>query len=353
MFALSQPETALAVQALRAAARIGEKVKQHLSLYQMAKADLSPVTVADYAIQACVAQMLHAAFPGDQLVAEERAEALRAPGAEAIRQAVARFVAEEVPGAGEDQVCAWIDRGAAEPGERFWVLDPVDGTKGYVRGGQYAIALALVERGQVVLGALACPGLAPDCRQEGAGGALLVARRGEGAWAAPLADGSRGFDPLRVSPCSSPENIRILRSYESSHTNEQDIDNIAGRLGVRAAPVLMDSQAKYAVLAAGGAELLLRLLSPKQPDYRERIWDQAAGAIIIEEAGGRVTDLVGKPLDFGQGRLLENNRGIVATNGTLHDRALQAVSSICGGSGHVSVTERIESWQMPPQSDQS
>ena len=84
----------------------------------------------------------------------------------------------------------------------------------------------------------------------------------------------------------------------------------------------MDSQAKYAVLAAGDGDVLLRLISPSRPDYREKIWDQAAGSIVIEEAGGRITDLDGKPLDFSHGRTLAKNRGILATNGHLHDAVL-------------------------------
>jgi 3'(2'), 5'-bisphosphate nucleotidase len=90
----------------------------------------------------------------------------------------------------------------------------------------------------------------------------------------------------------------------------------------------MDSQAKYAVLAAGGAEILLRLLSERQPSYREKIWDQAAGSIILEEAGGQISDLDGKPLDFTTGRALNNNRGILASNGRLHDAALEALQKV-------------------------
>jgi 3'-phosphoadenosine 5'-phosphosulfate (PAPS) 3'-phosphatase len=90
----------------------------------------------------------------------------------------------------------------------------------------------------------------------------------------------------------------------------------------------MDSQAKYAVLAAGEGDVLLRLLSPSRPDYREKIWDQAAGSIVILEAGGRITDLDGKALDFSHGRTLAHNRGILATNGHLHDAVLAALRSI-------------------------
>jgi 3'(2'), 5'-bisphosphate nucleotidase len=73
---------------------------------------------------------------------------------------------------------------------------------------------------------------------------------------------------------------------------------------------------------------LLRLLSPDQPDYKEKIWDQAAGSIILEEAGGKITDLDGKPLDFTCGRSLTHNRGILASNKALHSAALQTLLEI-------------------------
>jgi 3'(2'), 5'-bisphosphate nucleotidase len=103
---------------------------------------------------------------------------------------------------------------------------------------------------------------------------------------------------------------------------------LAASLGVRAAPVGLDSQAKYAVLAGGHGDVLLRLLSPKKPDYRECIWDQAAGSLIVEEAGGRVTDLDGRPLDFSRGTRLEANRGLCATNGALHEAMLSALAAM-------------------------
>ena len=90
----------------------------------------------------------------------------------------------------------------------------------------------------------------------------------------------------------------------------------------------MDSQAKYAVLAAGEGDVLLRLLSASRPDYREKIWDQAAGSIVIKEAGGRITDLDGSALDFTHGRTLAKNRGILATNGHLHDAVLAGLRAI-------------------------
>ena len=88
----------------------------------------------------------------------------------------------------------------------------------------------------------------------------------------------------------------------------------------------MDSQAKYGVVARGEAEIYLRM--PTRADYREKIWDHAAGALIVEEAGGTVTDVAGRPLEFHHGRELAANRGVIVTNGRLHARVLEALDQL-------------------------
>ncbi|MCY4262785.1 MAG: hypothetical protein OXC97_05670 [Candidatus Dadabacteria bacterium] len=90
----------------------------------------------------------------------------------------------------------------------------------------------------------------------------------------------------------------------------------------------MDSQCKYAVLARGDASIYFR--PPPRKDYRENIWDHAAGYIIVREAGGTVTDSSGKSLDFSLGRQLRQNRGILATNGAIHDAVVWAVKKASG-----------------------
>jgi 3'(2'), 5'-bisphosphate nucleotidase len=100
---------------------------------------------------------------------------------------------------------------------------------------------------------------------------------------------------------------------------------VRGYVSDRQETVRIDSQVKYAVLARGEAEVYLRLPSPKTPDYREKIWDHAAGSLIVEEAGGNVSDMNGVPLHFGCGRLLSDNAGVVATNGGLHQRVMEGV----------------------------
>ena len=171
----------------------------------------------------------------------------------------------------------------------------------------------------------------PTTDEKTAVGSLLLARRGAGAKIACLLGEEsvcRTFSKLHVSDQSETHAIRLLRSVESGHTNVGQIDQLADRLGIDVPPVRMDSQAKYAVLAAGAGEAYFRLLSSKQPNYKEKIWDHAAGALILAEAGGKITDLDGKPLDFSHGRTLQANRGICATNGLVHDAVLHALRDV-------------------------
>jgi 3'(2'), 5'-bisphosphate nucleotidase len=125
----------------------------------------------------------------------------------------------------------------------------------------------------------------------------------------------------------------MTESFESAHSDHASHQRIAERLRIAESPFRMDSQAKYSVLARGEASIYLRLPSPQTPDYREKIWDHAAGSIIIEEAGGKVTDAYGRSLDFSQGRRLEKNQGVVATNGLLHEAVLEAIKAEIGRQG--------------------
>jgi 3'(2'), 5'-bisphosphate nucleotidase len=329
MFSLESPETCFAVRAVRQASLLVRQVQAELVSPALTKDDRSPVTVADFASQALVGRLLDESFPHDPLVGEEDAAALRRPDEATNLDLVTRFAASRLPGASPDLVLDWIDRGCGEPGSRFWTLDPIDGTKGFLRGDQYAVALALIVEGKVQVAALGCPNLDAGCRPDPGGpGALAFAVRGAGVCVTSLAGEDEPLIRLQVSPTSNPSQARLLRSLESVHTNVSQVDLFARQLGMAAEPVRMDSQAKYLLLAAGRGELYLRLLSPRQPDYREKIWDQAAGSLIVEQAGGQVSDLDGRPLDFGAGRTLARNRGLLASNRLLHPAALAALKAV-------------------------
>ncbi|RPI31239.1 MAG: 3'(2'),5'-bisphosphate nucleotidase [Chloroflexota bacterium] len=328
MIDLKKPEIQFALDAVRQASLLVRQVQLEMVTANLTKVDSSPVTVADFASQALVAHLLDAAFPEDPLVAEEDAHSLRASNQQDLLARVTGYVGRFRPDANPEAVCDWIDRGQAQPASRFWTLDPIDGTKGYLRGDQYAIALALVEDGQVQIGVLGCPNLSDGYRPDFEGpGSLVIAARGEGSWTTSLAQ-AHDFDRLHVSDRSISSLARMLRSFESGHTNVDQIDRLAEVMGVQVQPIRMDSQAKYAILAAGKGDVLLRLLSPDRPDYREKIWDQAAGSLVVEEAGGQVTDIRGKALDFSAGKELVNNQGVVATNCFLHPAVLSALNTV-------------------------
>jgi 3'(2'), 5'-bisphosphate nucleotidase len=319
-----------AIAAVREAALLVRRVQKEMVTSAIKKEDKSPVTVADFAAQALVSKRLLETFPEMGFVGEESAVWLGSEaGAETLEQ-ITHFVRSFEPAATTHDVCQWIERGAAEPTGEFWTLDPVDGTKGFLRGDQYAVALGFIRDGQVRVGSLGCPELGAGVRPDKGGlGTVVVARRGSGCFASSLSDDRAEWTKLAVSPEANVTKARLLRSVEKGHTNVGGIGALVEALGITADPVPMDSQAKYAVLAAGGGEVNLRLISASAPDYREKIWDQAAGMICVEEAGGLVTDLYGKLLDFSLGRTLAKNRGVLATNGKkLHDALLVGLQRI-------------------------
>jgi 3'(2'), 5'-bisphosphate nucleotidase len=321
-----------AVAAVISAGRLCREVsREALSGGVAAKADRSPVTVADFGVQAVISHRLAAAAPGIPLVGEEDAGALRGPELAGVRSRVVVQVRREAPELDEAGVLAAIDRGGHPGGAAgvYWALDPIDGTKGFLRGDQYAVALALIEDGRVSLGVLGCPNLPWDAaRPEGPAGCLFVARRGHGAWWRALDEDGEPH-PIRVDTVADPAAAVFCESVESGHTAHGRAAAIAARLGVTAPPHRIDSQCKYAAIARGDASIYLRL--PTSATYQEKIWDHAAGSILVEEAGGTVTDVAGRPLDFSQGRTLRHNRGVVATNGRFHQAVVDAVQAVGAG----------------------
>lgn len=328
-FEFEEPRVRFALDVVEAGCGLARRIQDELSVSSIEKDDRSPVTVADFAIQALVGHRLYETFPGEMLVGEESADLLRRQGNDRLIELITSFLEDVESDVKGEEVLRWIDRGQGKPVEGFWVVDPIDGTKGFLRDAQYVVALAYVKEGRVELGALGCPRLELTLERGAVNtrasqqGCLVVAVRGRGAWMRIL--GEETFKPLTVSTVSDPAEAVVVRSVESGHTNVGRLERLMDFLGTRRQPLPMDSQAKYALLAAGQADLLLRLLSPGRPDYREKIWDQAPGAIVVEEAGGRITDLDGAPLDFTAGRKLIRNRGILASNARLHDAILEAL----------------------------
>ena len=322
----NSPEVVTGIHVVIKASSLCQKVRMDLvGGTSILKSDRSPVTLADYGSQAIICKLIRERFPHDTIVAEENSEELRRPDRSRILDQVKDYVNIFVPTSSPEEVCSWIDFSSSITTERFWALDPIDGTKGFLRGDQYAIALALVEEGAVQLGILACPNLYVDVKQPfREKGCLFVAFKNKGSVQMDL--NGTNQRAIRVSSVENPSEAIITESVESDHANHLAHQRLAERLRITQPSVKMDSQAKYGILARGEVTLYLRVPSPSEIGYRENIWDHAAGTIIAEEAGGKVTDVLGKPLDFSRGVKMVTNRGVVVSNGTVHDVVLKALT---------------------------
>jgi HAL2 family 3'(2'),5'-bisphosphate nucleotidase len=322
---LFEKELAAAINAVQKASRICKTISQASSpISSVKKEDHSPVSVADLASQALITLTLREYFPEDPIVGEEEAKTIKQH--KHLGNNVLELIQKETNALNLESLLEIVDYGSKsfDSNKRFWTVDPIDGTKGFLRREQFAVALALLEQGEVVLGVLGCPNMTISNTEPHPRGALLYAVKGQGTFIMPL----NGQHPEKVfvDSITKVSMARFCESVEKKHAAHDQHKKIADALGITAAPCRMDSQVKYAALARGDASIYLRL--PREKDYKEKIWDHAAGSIIVEEAGGKVTDFKGIPLQFNLGKKLEKNIGILATNAHLHTQVLDAIAGV-------------------------
>ncbi|KAL8736822.1 MAG: hypothetical protein Q9166_000188 [cf. Caloplaca sp. 2 TL-2023] len=339
-------ELDVALLAVQRATLLTQNVFHNNAKGTLSKDDHSPVTVGDFGAQALIISALRHSFPNDEIVGEEEASSLR--DNKSLTDQIFALVKESklddatsesrLGGRIKDleAMLTAIDAGNSSGGSkgRIWALDPVDGTKGFLRGGQYAVCLALIEDGDVKVGVLGCPNLpiddaAPISADVGGPrkGVLFAATQGGGATSRPLATGALvQAKKISMKEVQDITQATFCESVEAAHSSHGDQADIAKRLGITKESVRMDSQAKYGSIARGAGDLYLRL--PVRKDYEEKIWDHAAGDLIVREAGGEVTDAEGKRLDFSIGRTLKNNKGVVAAPKGVHGMVLEAVKEV-------------------------
>ncbi|KAI1443829.1 3',5'-bisphosphate nucleotidase [Annulohypoxylon stygium] len=343
-------ELEVAQLAVQRASILTKRVFHEKAKGTVSKDDKSPVTIGDFGAQALIISALKANFPDDEIIAEEEAAQLRQDSN--LRQTIWDLVkttqlsdpeAESLLGGeidDEESMLTMIDYGNSKGGAkgRIWAIDPIDGTKGFLRGGQYAVCLALMVDGDVKVGVLGCPNLPIDDSAPLTGsmetgqtdegrGVLFSAVLGEGATSRPLTTGSlikeKSISMKTIADISA---ATFCESVEAGHSSHGDQAEIAQLLGITNPSVRMDSQAKYASIARGAGDIYLRL--PVKATYQEKIWDHAAGDLIVREAGGAVTDIHGKRLDFGVGRTLANNKGVVAAPAATQPQVLKVVQEV-------------------------
>ncbi|KDN36782.1 putative MET22-protein ser/thr phosphatase [Tilletiaria anomala UBC 951] len=356
-------ERSIAIRAVLRASQLTSSVFDKLisASDSLTKSDKSPVTVGDFGAQAVVNSILATHFPDDPIVGEEDSSDLKTEEGKSIKEQVCRLAREALKGAAtncpglsgqgvqkqeeedltEEKLLAAIDRGNHEGGAigRMWALDPIDGTKGFLRGGQYAVCLAFIVDGVVQVGVMGCPNLPispADPKPSGDKerdaqvdksklGTVYVAVRGQGAFQRTLHDETETRISMRSLSASKLSQASFCESVESGHSSHGTNARIAELLGIKNKSVRMDSQAKYASIARGDGDIYLRL-PVGDGSYQEKIWDHASGLLLVEEAGGKVTDLRGQALNFGAGRTLRDNKGVVAAHWDVHGQVIEAVS---------------------------
>ena len=298
------------------------------------------VTIADFAIQALLAATFHLHFPQDILVGEESADKLRGdPKLLGRIWELLVGVGKEhsplfrIPGTEED-ACDLIDMcGEGNPGPgRVWVFDPIDGTKGFVKGELYAINIALLVDGKQVLSAVACPNLSPDVSgtigdkdvDQSGRGSIFFAVRGYGAFIMPLDGEDR---PRRLNPhppAPRKEDLRFVScsTIPTSGSNEFH-QAVASSLGMSFPGCdLVPWVVRWASLAIGLGNTTVWVYN--RLGRRGKTWDHAGAMLLFEETGGKVTDVFGRDIDVAAGRTLGANFGFVASLVDLHQTVLNA-----------------------------
>ncbi|KAH0545412.1 hypothetical protein FGG08_000553 [Glutinoglossum americanum] len=345
-------EHQIAILAVHRASLLTQIVLKTLDQGHLSKPDKSPVTIADFGSQALLISAIHHSFPDDTFVGEENASVLR--GDARLRERVWELVCSvhldgDAESAGllpalesQDEMLDAIDLGVSTRSRegRVWVLDPVDGTADFMRGGQYAVSLALLEDGVQRVGVVGCPNLDAEAAGFFDGpcggprpGVVVSAVAGQGAAVRPMSPSGALLPPRRLpslpDPPPLPASLRFVDSFSSPTTSLSLHAAIVQALGAPWPPRDLDSlQLRCVALALGRCDAMIRI--PHSRERRDWIWDYAGGVLIAEEVGVKFTDAWGKRIDFGTGRKLEENFGWVVAHEGAHGAVLEVVLGLKG-----------------------
>ncbi len=228
-----------------------------------------PVTIADKRASELIVAGLRLQFPDDPVVSEE------------LPTAESELVAE-----------------------RLWLVDPIDGTKDFIRGSEgFAVMIGLVRDGRPVLGVVHQPSVSRTFFATPDGGAHV--------W---LADGH--VTRLAVSDVANAADIRLVAS--ASHRSP-DLDRVKQTLGIDNEQNVGSVGVKLCLIAMGVRDLYVN------PAAKTKVWDTCGPEAILVGAGGRLSDLYGAPVDYKE---LRQTRGLVASNGLVHDEVVAKMAPL-------------------------
>ncbi|MBF0107143.1 MAG: hypothetical protein HQM16_17675 [Deltaproteobacteria bacterium] len=354
-----QAEASFALSTMPSLARLAEDIRRAGAIRQIQKSDHSIVTTADIAVDADFIGRVERAFPSDTVLSEESADCFdKDPQMAGV---VAQFLQINHHGLTPSDVVSRVKKGETETlSNRTWVLDPIDKTHAFISGGIYAINLSFFNKGEIELALIAYPNLKqiPGYPPSNAG-VMILAIKDYGAYYLPIdfnddlmsgnfkVDRARvhtsqngGIQPrhsqvsnlslaqrIKVSAVTDPRQARFLSPkglFEWDKMSAYDIALLKGlcqTLPPEEQHLFMGLLDRYRSLGMGIGDALV---SPSH--WTLPLWDHAAGVFMVQEAGGRVTDMFGDPVDLKAGRMIPQ-KGILASNGVMHDKLLNAIAS--------------------------
>jgi 3'(2'), 5'-bisphosphate nucleotidase len=245
-----------------------------------------PVTQADRTVNELIVRALRESFPADGVLAEESTDT-----AERLSR------------------------------ERVWMVDPLDGTKGFIAGtGDFAVQIGLAVRGRARLGVLYAP--ATDV--------MYWAAEGHGAWVLrPTSEAGKSLSAERLRVSDEKDLSRVRLAESRSHRGPR-MDAVVRALGVRGEVRSHSVGIKVGLLVERQCDLYMHL-TPKTKQ-----WDTCAPEAVLAEAGGRMTDLWGKPLTYNTRDVLNRN-GLLASNGAIHEHVVASLRPLLAEWGRTRV----------------
>ena len=267
------------------------------------KKDDSPVTLADLASQAYILSEIKNQYPEDLITAEEDSRFINNKAEALIRKCYSDLGLNV-----NDNLEKIINYKGKEP-ERQWIVDPIDGTLGYIKNESYAVAVGLMIDSEPHLSAIALPHFKEYKL------AVFIAQKNKGA---KVSYENNSFKPINVSNTQNIEDCTLIRSV---HHDLEWTEKLGALVGVKE-QIQMDGMGKFCLVAEGSVDMYIRPLECNE----KHIWDCCPGDLLVREASGKVTDYNGNNLQY-QEKICElTTSGYLASNGIIHEKVLKEIN---------------------------
>jgi len=273
--------------------------KEGFESYQ--KSDDTPVTLADYASQLFIINQLSMKFPNDQLIAEETITSFINKSAQKAISKCYDSLGLELPSHIEEVLNY---RGPLS--HRQWTIDPIDGTKGFQENLCYAVGIGYMIDSELTVAAIGIPNYNENETT------IFIAEKNQGT---KVSYGGKSYISTRVS---NIDEIKHAKMCHSLHYDKAWVMEFANEAKIKIF-IQIDSMAKFCMIAEGTADLYIKPMDKA----RSFSWDFLPGSLIVKEAGGIVSDLNGKALEFEKEKCLITTSGLIASNAILHEEILK------------------------------